>query len=333
MSTTSNAPTPVSTPTPAPSPLLTTTTPSRLPPVLAPLPAAPVPHPAQPRHTHLFGTPLSHSLSPTLHASIFNTLSLPWTYTPYASDTLEPVLPLLGCPSFAGAAVTMPHKTDVIRYMDYLTTDAAAVGAVNTIIVRDLPGQGRVLVGGNTDWMGILAALGPEVARESGDALIVGAGATARAAVWALKQAGVDTIWVLNRDASEIAALVSHFAGSGLAIAALPPGASPQIRAVVACVPDFEPSTAAERQVRELLWGVLERGGGTVLDLCYKPRITATLRKAGECGWKCVDGLEVVIWQGVKQQVLWTGFEEQLMGVTEAAELVRGKEDGVVAKL
>ncbi|KAJ3503558.1 hypothetical protein NLJ89_g8376 [Agrocybe chaxingu] len=138
---------------------------------------------------YLFGTPISQSMSPTLHNTGFNILGLPHRYELLETkDVGEEIKIAITSPDFGGASVTIPFKLDVMPLLDRLTPAAEAIGAVNTIIPRDTLGDGsggRILVGDNTDWLGINAAISSKLGASPRipAALVIGAGGTARAAI------------------------------------------------------------------------------------------------------------------------------------------------------
>merc|ERR1712061_425912 len=103
---------------------------------------------------------------------------------------------------FGGCSVTIPHKQAIIPYLDQLTEAAQAIGAVNTVIVKQSSEEGskRILIGDNTDWKGIFNPLdrqlgGASTGDSAGVALILGGGGTARAAAYAATALGLENIY------------------------------------------------------------------------------------------------------------------------------------------
>src|SRR6185503_3612303 len=149
-------------------------------------------------HLGLIGYPLGHSLSPRIHSAALRACGLVGDYSlfPIQPDDKEGLKDLLarGCSSeITGLNVTIPHKQNVIPLLDQLTATAEAIGAVNTIYLRD-----NKLVGDNTDAPGFLADLKKFLAKFSSTVsgegiglrekkgLVLGAGGSARAVVYAL---------------------------------------------------------------------------------------------------------------------------------------------------
>lgn len=123
------------------------------------------------RHGYLFGQPISHSMSPLLHQTIYDNMGLNWSQYPLDSKDMSLFLRLIKHPQFygkyqcqttsksvlncLGASVTMPHKVAILKHLDGLTAEGASVGAVNTIFVREGETGKRLYMGTNTDVVGI----------------------------------------------------------------------------------------------------------------------------------------------------------------------------------
>ena len=147
----------------------------------------------------LIGFPVSHSKSPQMQGAAFKAAGLDWTYelwnTPY-EDVAARVQMIRDDASIAGANVTVPHKLNVMPHLDEISSHAKAIGAVNTVVKHD-----HRLRGDNTDWTGFLSDLkfnGVDV-NTPNHAMVLGAGGSARAVVYALLQSGWD-VTVVNRD-------------------------------------------------------------------------------------------------------------------------------------
>ena len=147
----------------------------------------------------IIGWPVRHSLSPTIHNAAFAALGLDWVFVPLpvAPGEAPSALAALRTLGFAGANVTMPHKTDVADAVDSLTDDARRLHAVNTVVVGS-DGLG----GHNTDAPGFDRFLRRDAGFDAADrsALIFGAGGAARACALALARAGAARITVAARD-------------------------------------------------------------------------------------------------------------------------------------
>ncbi|KAL9061548.1 MAG: hypothetical protein Q9162_000080 [Coniocarpon cinnabarinum] len=268
---------------------------------------------------YLFGYPISHSLSPHIHNTVFNTLQFPWHYRLFESKNIEKFLKLLKDQRCVGAAVTMPHKITIMQHLDELTADGQQVGACNTIFVQERNGV-KKYVGTNTDVVGVREAFRQNVldmemiAGRPG--LVIGGGGAARSALYALnKWIKCPVIYIVNREDSEVAAMISACKTQGLQanlhhVTDLSQARSCEdVGAVIGCVPDFAPETAREKQVKLIAAEFLHRRNkGALLEMAYHPKAWTSLADlAQKAGWQVILGTEAMIWQGLEQDRLWTG--------------------------
>lgn len=219
---------------------------------------------------------------------------------------------------YLGANVSVPHKEQVARLMDELSPEAAAIGAVNTVVRQGVVGQGARLVGHNSDAAGFGRALSelPEI----GDAglvgsncLVLGAGGAARAVVWELVRAGA-SVRVVNRDPRRASALVTGLEAAGMArgAALALPGSVGSLAAVDLLI---NTTTVGMSGGPEPL-GVPLLPAATlatlapaaaVVDLVYRPALTPLLLAAAARGHTIQNGLPMLVWQGAAAFELWTG--------------------------
>lgn len=263
----------------------------------------------------LFGSPIAASVSPTLHNTGFQTLGFPHEYGRCEAATItDEVKERLADPEFGGASVTIPLKLDVMPHLTAVSEHARIIGAVNTVIVRRGENGERELHGDNTDWMAIEEAaranLNPALAA-TGDVLttlVIGAGGTCRAAIYALHALGSDRIVLYNRTLANAEKVAASFPESyGIVVtddlASLP--ADPAV--VVSTVPG---NSLTNKQGEEGIYlppSVLAAKGGVAIDMAYKPYRTALLEAAETAGWEAVTGIEILCLQGFRQFTLWTG--------------------------
>jgi pentafunctional AROM polypeptide len=259
----------------------------------------------------LFGKPISQSRSPALHNSLFKHVGLPHEYGLTETDVVKDVLPILHSQDFGGASVTIPLKRDIMEHVDELTPAARMIGAVNTIIpLAETTAEGRRrLLGDNTDWRGMVAALrraGVNPRIGTSPAIVVGCGGTARAAIFALNSLGFNPIYLVGRDATKAQALSSDFPeGYGLRILNNPKEAeelSPRPSVVISTIPADRPIDAG---MRETLISIFHQtpqsteSPRVLLEMAYKPEHTPMMRMAEDAGsWATIPGLEVLASQG-----------------------------------
>ncbi|GBE84184.1 Pentafunctional AROM polypeptide [Sparassis crispa] len=266
----------------------------------------------------LFGNPIGHSMSPILHNTAFQLLGLPHTYELLETDNVgEEIKAALTSPDFGGASVTIPFKLDVIPLLDSLSQEAQAIGAVNTIIPRKTADGSLVLYGDNTDWIGIrdcIRAVLPASILKPETALIIGAGGTSRAAIYALHELGVNVIYLYNRTRNSAQVLVNTFPDVKIEIIdelGVWPGQDPPPTVIVSTVPATATTLNLSAQSGLYLPSTIfaSPDGGVVVDMAYKPAETPLLALAANEGshWKTVKGVQVLLEQGYVQFHLWTG--------------------------
>jgi shikimate dehydrogenase len=244
----------------------------------------------------LIGDPVSHSLSPRMQNAAFAARGLDWAYVPLRVDgaRLEGAVAGLVALEFAGANVTIPHKTAVLAYCDELDEVAARAGSVNTLVVRD----GRVLAS-STDGPAVVALVDAERAT----VLVLGAGGGAQAVATSLLDAGARSLTVAARDEERAHALVARLKtlfpeGELTADDAWPPATATTM---------IVNATPIRGEVIVPLDGVEQ-----VVDLAYNTdgtptALVAAARKAG-CE-RVVDGADVLLGQGAASFERWTGIE------------------------
>ena len=263
----------------------------------------------------LIGHPLGHSLSPRIHAAALQACGLEGDYAlfpirPEDEQGLQQLLKRVRAGELQGLNVTIPHKQNVMPFLDDLTATAQAVGAVNTIYLRE-----NKLVGDNTDATGFLMDLkkfvdrstspslgeGPGVREKS--ALVLGAGGSARAVVYALATDGWQVMIAARRleQAQQLTSSLSHYqlqitafsdlqlSTFNLMVNTTPLGMHPEI--------DQSPLPEDMTLPPELM----------VYDLVYNPRETKLVRDARAQGLHAVTGLGMLVEQAALAFELWTG--------------------------
>ncbi|KAH9061176.1 Pentafunctional AroM protein [Lactarius vividus] len=272
------------------------------------------------RKFYIFGNPITHSMSPTLHNTAFKLLGLPHSYERLQTEDVDhEVRFTLTVPDFGGASVTIPFKRDIIAHLDQLSPEAKAIGAVNTIIPRTKDGS-QILFGDNTDWIGIRNVVRdrlPSSVRKIDSALVIGAGGTARAAIYALHSLGATRIYLFNRTRRSAEELVNAIPGARvelldtLDLSSVPGAVAPSV--IVSTVPASATTTNEGIPNALLLPSTLfSAEAGVVVDMAYKPAETPLLKLAktavpADRTWRTVAGIEVLLEQGFQQFELWTG--------------------------
>ncbi len=246
----------------------------------------------------VLGSPIDHSLSPALHRAAYASLGLDWTYT--AIDMDEVRLPgfLAGLDSsWAGLSLTMPLKTCVIDLLDSVDEEARQLLSVNTVLPRDGGWHGA-----NTDVQGIVqSVMRAGLVHPPATATVLGAGATARSAVAALRHLGEPRVTVCARRREAAGSVADLARRLGLECEARSLDPDP-----VSMAADVVVSTLPGEAARP--WAALAPGGvGILLDAAYHPWPTPLAAVWG--GRAVASGRDMLLWQAVEQVRLMTGEE------------------------
>ena len=257
----------------------------------------------------IIGNPIKHSRSPLIHNAAIAALGLDYVYVPFhvEPDNLGAAIAGFKATDVVGINVTIPHKQNVMSYLDEISREATLIGAVNTLIFRD-----GAIIGENTDAPGFLHAMqddGLDVPQGEA-AVVIGAGGSARAIVVALALAGVQTICITNRTVSRAVALAADLSektgvsiyGIGLDDSKLPHavGTSQLIVNTASTSMDvshpllIDPEWLAPQSI--------------VYDIVYTPPETRLLQAAAEKDCHTIGGLGMLVHQGAIAFEKWTGI-------------------------
>ncbi|MGZ4152597.1 MAG: shikimate dehydrogenase [Actinomycetota bacterium] len=272
------------------------------------------PHVGGATHTvGIIGWPVAHSLSPAIHNAAFRALDLDWIYVPLPVrfEHVPAAIAGLEALGFAGANVTMPHKTAAAELIDDPSEDARTLGAVNTIVVRD-----GVLRGENTDAPGFERFLRDDAAFEPAGrtALVYGSGGAARACALALVRGGLASLAVAVRDPVRARALlrVTEPFPTEVAVVPLADAAGSDADLVVNATPIGDDG-------RSVLPEPAYRPGMLVVDLLYQPAATPLFTRARAAGATAFGGLGLLLHQAALSFELWTGQRPPLDVMSAAA--------------
>jgi shikimate dehydrogenase len=263
----------------------------------------------------IIGWPVSHSLSPAIHNAGFAAAGLDWVYLPLPvrPEWLQPALIGLVPLGFAGANVTMPHKTEAAELIQHRSDDATLLQAVNTIAVR-----GGELEGHNTDVAGFDRFLRRDAGFDPAgrSALVYGAGGAARACALALARAGLAGLTVAARDEARAAPLVKIVEALEVPVTLIRPGDTGDL------TPDLvvNATPVGGRDAEQVLPSLPHLGSGVlVIDLLYDPPSTDLQRRARGAGATAFGGLGHLLEQAALSFELWTGQPAPLEVMSAAA--------------
>jgi len=250
----------------------------------------------------IVGDPVSHSLSPAMHNAAYEKLAIDDQFV-YLGANLkvnnlkEVILAMRVMENFHGLTCTIPHKVEVLKYLDWVDEKAKKIGAVNTVVKKN-----GLLCGYNTDWLGAVIPLEKVTSLKGKKVLVLGAGGAARAIVYGLKEKEA-LVFILNRTlekaknlAKEFKAKVLNFnhqkevSNFDIIINATSVGMEPLVNET-----PINPYFLKKNQI--------------VFDVVYNPKETKLLKEAKKKGAKIIYGLEMLLYQGVAQFEIYTGLK------------------------
>jgi shikimate dehydrogenase len=249
------------------------------------------------RITGLFGYPVEHTLSPLMHNAAFNYLGLDFCYLPFLVHPamLEQAVTSIKALNFAGVNVTVPHKENVTTFLDSVNEEASFIGAVNTIVNSD----GK-LTGYNTDGRGFMRSLSEKrILVDKKKVLVIGAGGASRAICYYLSEKAKE-LHIFDIDKNKLLKLTSDLSKlranihildnlNGLCDFEIIINATPLGLKKEDPLP-FDVNSISSEQI--------------VCDLIYKT--TTLLFHAKRKGCQTIDGLGMLLWQGILAFELWT---------------------------
>jgi shikimate dehydrogenase len=249
------------------------------------------------RRLGVLGWPVGHSRSPAIHNAALRAVGLSeWRYQllPAPPELFAEIVGGLPAVGFRGANVTIPHKAAALGLADRATDAAAAIGAANTLVFED----GEVFAD-NTDAPAVIDALPFAVTGRS--ALVLGAGGSARAVVWALLDAGAEEVRIWNRTPERARALADEL--GGVAVEEAKPA-----NILVHCTSSGLDASAPMFKGLPLDADEIS-GYDSVVDLVYTDTGTELVRAARDRGVFTVDGLEILVRQGALSFERFTGVQ------------------------
>ena len=253
----------------------------------------------------LIGHPVEHSFSPPMHNAAFDALNMDYAYVAFDVNPNDLKSAIEGAESLniKGFNVTIPHKVDVMQYLDELDEVARLIGAVNTIDFKNLKGY-------NTDGIGAVKAIEEVTSIKNKNVVVAGAGGASRAISFYIAKYGAESLTILNRNEVKVESLASDVSDSGLIgevasdsinaignymesadvlIDTTPLGMHPNI--------NDEPIVKADMMDEDLV----------VFDAVYNPNETVLIKEVIKANAKPVYGIKMLLYQGAESFKIWTG--------------------------
>ncbi|MFN6502064.1 MAG: shikimate dehydrogenase [Nostoc sp. DedQUE01] len=257
----------------------------------------------------VIGHPVEHSLSPVMHNAAIAHLGLDYVYLPFpiAPENLEIAIAGFTAIDIVGFSVTIPHKQAIMPLLAEITPIAQTIGAVNTVSRKN----GK-WVGTNTDIEGFIAPLQTTYKQDWSQkvAVILGNGGAARAVVAGCHQLGFAKIYVLGRNVEKLQAFCDSWSNSPIdenlqvgtwdELAKLIPQADLLVNTTpIGMYPKVDESPLSVEEMANLPTGAI------AYDLIYIPKPTQFLKQAEKQGAIAIDGLEMLVQQGVAALKIW----------------------------
>ena len=270
----------------------------------------------------IIGKKIENSLSPLIHNQITLKHSLNFCYLPFqvAETDLSEAIQGMRALNIRGVNITFPYKEKVIKFLDEVEESARRIGAVNTIVSNK-----GILTGYNTDVIGFKRSLqedGKFTIKEREKAVILGAGGAARAVVYALLEEGMEEIYIFNRTLEKAKRirqdLSSFFPKSCISIFPLEgKNLKEKIKKAHLLVNATSLGMPPKIDNTPLPDEKLFHPNLLVYDLIYHPAKTLFLRQAERARAKIINGLPMLVYQGIESFYLWTGLKPEGKEVLE----------------
>ena len=257
----------------------------------------------------VFGYPVEHSLSPLFHNAAFDKLGLNFAYLPFPvrPEELKTAVESIRSLNMVGMNVTIPHKEKILPYLDQISPEAKAIGAVNTIHNKE--GE---LVGYNTDGDGFIESLRKQgrFNSKNKNVFLLGAGGAAYAISFALVKSGIKKLVFANRTYSRGMALLEHLKKifqdkCQLSLVEFEERNSPFIMSEI----DLLINTTSLGMYPDdslLIAPEIVPSNMFIYDVVYN-RKTPLLKLAEEKKLACLGGLDMLVHQGALSFEIWTG--------------------------
>lgn len=261
----------------------------------------------------IIGDPVEHSLSPVMHEAGFRGLGIDAQYhrIPIQVDTLGEGLSNLLESDYQGINVTYPLKESILPFINELSPQALAIGAVNTIKIVD-----GLLHGYNTDGDGFVQSLREQGYDFNGQKVVIlGAGGSAKSIAASLALLPIEEVLILNRTedkAAALAVLVQSLGGKARAGSMMQGDWLTEVDLLIQTT-----SIGMKGESFPLsLHGI--KPSARVVDLIYNPRVTTFLAQAESLGCRTMNGLDMLLWQGVLAWKIWFAREAPVSLMREA---------------
>ena len=241
----------------------------------------------------LIGNPVGHSWSHIMHNAGFEKLGINAVYLKFQVDKLEEFIDYFKQLNALGFSVTIPHKIEVMKYLDEIDKKAKEIGAVNTILIKN-----KKLIGYNTDCDGAMRALKEKINLKNKDAVLLGAGGSTRAIAYGLGEEGAN-VTILSRTVGKAKSLADYF-GCGYGPLSKLKDMDYDILINTTSVgmhPNADESVIPSNLIKK---------NSVVFDIVFNPFKTKLLKDAEKKNCRIIPGFEMLVYGAMLQFRLWT---------------------------
>lgn len=249
----------------------------------------------------VIGDPIEHSLSPQIHNAGYEALKIDSDFIYVACnihiDDLKDFIKSIKVMKIKGVSCTIPHKIEVMKYLDEIDETAKKIGAVNTIVNKN-----GILKGYNTDWLGVVTPLERVTSLKDKKIALLGAGGAARAAVYGLSGKGAH-LTIFNRSIEKANDLAKEFDCTSESLDNIEKVKNMDI-IINATSIGLYPNTSDTPLPKALI-----TNNHIILDIIYNPIKTKLLIDAEEKGATIIHGFEMLLGQALGQFKLYTGHD------------------------
>lgn len=257
----------------------------------------------------IIGDPVEHTLSPGMHNAAFKKLGLDHIYVPFhvRAEELEEAMNGAYALGIKGLNVTIPHKTEVIKYLDYLDIAAGLIGAVNTVEFGE-----NGAVGHNTDGIGAVRAIEEVKPVKGKKIMILGAGGAARAISFQILLSGAESLVISNRTIEKGAELRNDLVEKldpNVKVTDLGIELERELKNTDILINTTPIGMYPNISQKPLVTADMMHKGLIVNDIVYNPLKTGLLVEAEKARAKTISGVKMLMYQGVESFKIWTGIE------------------------
>lgn len=253
----------------------------------------------------LIGHPVEHSFSPPMHNAAFRKLDMDWAYVAFDvnPNNLKSAVEGAKALNIKGFNVTIPHKIDVMEFLDEINEVADLIGAVNTIDFKSMKGY-------NTDGIGAVKAIEEVTPIKNRNVVVAGAGGASRAISFYIAKYGAEALTILNRNVEKAQNLAGDVMDSGL-IGEVKSDSISKIGDYVDEADILVDTTPIRMHPHVSDAAIVEAGQMhedlVVFDAVYNPNETVLIKEALKAGAKPVYGIKMLLYQGAESFEIWTG--------------------------